>query len=47
LLGTYIYREGVGANHFGMAAAMSVFVLVLTVVAAWPYVRSLMKQEAI
>jgi N,N'-diacetylchitobiose transport system permease protein len=47
LLGTYIYREGVGANHFGMAAAMAVFVLIITVVAAWPYVRSLMKEEAI
>ncbi|MDR1393313.1 MAG: sugar ABC transporter permease [Bifidobacteriaceae bacterium] len=47
LLGTYIYREGVGANHFGMAAAMSVFVLLITLVAAWPYVRSLMKEEAI
>ncbi|MDR0627059.1 MAG: sugar ABC transporter permease [Bifidobacteriaceae bacterium] len=47
LLGTYIYREGVGANHFGMAAAMSVFVLIITVIAAWPYVRSLMKEEAI
>ncbi|MDR2374241.1 MAG: sugar ABC transporter permease [Bifidobacteriaceae bacterium] len=47
LLGTYIYREGVGANQFGMAAAMSVFVLIITVIAAWPYVRSLIKQEAI
>jgi N,N'-diacetylchitobiose transport system permease protein len=47
LLGTYIYREGVGANHFGMAAAMSVFVLAITVAAAWPYVRSLMKEEAV
>jgi HK97 family phage major capsid protein len=45
--GTYIYREGVGANHFGMAAAMAVFVLVITVIAAWPYVRSLMKEEAV
>lgn len=47
LLGTYIYREGVGANHFGMAAAMSVFVLLITVIAAWPYVRSLVKEETI
>jgi N,N'-diacetylchitobiose transport system permease protein len=47
LLGTYIYREGVGASHFGMAAAMSVFVLLITMVAAWPYVRSLMKEETI
>jgi N,N'-diacetylchitobiose transport system permease protein len=47
LLGTYIYREGVGANHFGMAAAMAVFVLIITMVAAWPYVRSLMKEDAV
>jgi N,N'-diacetylchitobiose transport system permease protein len=47
LLGTYIYREGVGANHFGMAAAMSVFVLILTVIFSAPYVRSLMKEDQI
>ncbi|MDR1711309.1 MAG: sugar ABC transporter permease [Propionibacteriaceae bacterium] len=45
LLGTFIYRTGVGAGDFGMAAAMSVFVLVLTMLLSAPYVRSLMKEE--
>ncbi|MDR1799331.1 MAG: sugar ABC transporter permease [Bifidobacteriaceae bacterium] len=45
LLGTYIYREGVGSSHFGMAAAMSVFVLLITVIASSPYVRSLLKED--
>jgi N,N'-diacetylchitobiose transport system permease protein len=46
LLGTYIYRVGTGSSDFGMAAAMSVFVLVLTIALSAPYVRSLMKEEA-
>jgi N,N'-diacetylchitobiose transport system permease protein len=46
LLGTYIYRVGTASSDFGMAAAMSVFVLVLTVALSAPYVRSLMKEDA-
>ncbi|MDR1806497.1 MAG: sugar ABC transporter permease [Propionibacteriaceae bacterium] len=46
LLGTYIYRVGTGSSDFGMAAAMSVFVLILTMVLSAPYVRSLMKEDA-
>ena len=45
LLGTYIYRIGTGAQAFGMAAAVSVFVLVLTLVVAAPYVRLLLKED--
>ncbi|MDR1212511.1 MAG: sugar ABC transporter permease [Propionibacteriaceae bacterium] len=45
LLGTYIYRLGVGSSNFGLAAAMSVFVLILTVLLSAPYVRSLMKED--
>ncbi|MDR3070712.1 MAG: sugar ABC transporter permease [Propionibacteriaceae bacterium] len=45
LLGTFIYRTGVGAGDFGMAAAMSVFVLILTMALSAPYVRSLIKEE--
>ncbi len=45
LLGTFIYRTGAGAGDFGMAAAMSVFVLILTILLSAPYVRSLMKEE--
>lgn len=45
LLGTYIYRMGVGSSDFGSAAAVSVIMLVLTVALSWSYVRSIMKQE--
>ena len=33
LLGTYIYRLGIGSGQFGTAAAVAIFMLVLTVVA--------------
>jgi N,N'-diacetylchitobiose transport system permease protein len=45
LLGTYIYRLGIGGGKFGMAAAVAVFMLLLTVVLTAPYVRSMLKQE--
>jgi N,N'-diacetylchitobiose transport system permease protein len=45
LLGTYIYRLGIGGGKFGMAAAVAIFMLVLTVVLTAPYVRSMLKQE--
>ena len=36
LLGTYIYRLGIGGGEFGMAAAVAIFMLVLTVVLTAP-----------
>jgi N,N'-diacetylchitobiose transport system permease protein len=45
LLGTYIYRLGIGGGKFGMAAAVAIFMLALTVVLTAPYVRSMLKQE--
>ena len=45
LLGTYIYQLGVGRGDFAMASAVSVFVLVLTIVLSWAYVRNLMKED--
>ncbi|MEP9363225.1 sugar ABC transporter permease [Nocardioides sp. CN2-186] len=45
LLGTYIYRLGIGGGKFGMAAAVAIFMLVLTVVLTAPYVRAMLKQE--
>jgi N,N'-diacetylchitobiose transport system permease protein len=45
LLGTFIYREGVAGASFGMASAMSVFVLVLTIALSGFYVRMLLKDE--
>jgi N,N'-diacetylchitobiose transport system permease protein len=45
LLGTYIYRLGIGGGEFGMAAAVAMFMLVLTIVLTSPYVRAMLKQE--
>jgi N,N'-diacetylchitobiose transport system permease protein len=46
LLGTYIYRLGVGASDFGMASALSIFVLLLTVALSFFYVMHLMKEDS-
>ncbi|MFC5790490.1 carbohydrate ABC transporter permease [Agromyces tardus] len=46
LLGTYIYKLGAGAQDFGMASAVSIFVLALTLAISWFYVRSLLKEDA-
>jgi N,N'-diacetylchitobiose transport system permease protein len=45
LLGTYIYRLGIGGGQFGMAAAVAIFMLALTVALTAPYVRSMLRQE--
>jgi N,N'-diacetylchitobiose transport system permease protein len=46
LLGTYIYRLGIGQGSFGQAAAVAIFMLVLTVILTSGYVRSMLRQEA-
>ncbi|MGH3651852.1 carbohydrate ABC transporter permease [Glutamicibacter sp.] len=45
LLGTYIYQAGVGSGSFGVASAVSILMLLITVGISWYYVRSLMKEE--
>jgi len=45
LLGTYIYRLGIGGGDFGSAAAVAVFMLALTVVLTAPYLRAMLRQE--
>lgn len=45
LLGSYIYRIGTGSQDFGMAAAVSVFVLVLSLLLSAPYIRALLKED--
>lgn len=45
LLGNFIYELGVGRQDFASASAVSLFVMALTVLLSWPYVRSLMKEE--
>ncbi|ANC30821.1 carbohydrate ABC transporter permease [Isoptericola dokdonensis] len=46
LLGNFIYELGIGSQDFAGAAAVSIFVLLLTVLLSAPYVRSLMKEDA-
>lgn len=46
LLGTYIYRLGVASSDFGMASALSVFVLVLTIAMSAFYVVQLLKEDS-
>ena len=45
LLGTYIYRLGIGGGDFGTAAAVAMFMLALTVLLTAPYVRIMLKNE--
>lgn len=46
LLGTYIYQLGVGRGDFGTASAVSIFVLGLTILLSWGYVRYLLKEDS-
>lgn len=45
VLGTFIYKLGVGSSDFAMASAMSIFVLILTIALSWAYVRNLLKED--
>jgi N,N'-diacetylchitobiose transport system permease protein len=45
LIGTYVYRLGIGEGQFGMAAAVAVFILLLTVGLTFGYIRALLRQE--
>ncbi|TQL46996.1 carbohydrate ABC transporter membrane protein 1 (CUT1 family) [Homoserinimonas aerilata] len=45
LLGTYIYKLGTRAQDFGMASAVSILVLAITIALSWFYVRSLLREE--
>ena len=45
LLGTYIYTLGIGQSDYGMASALAMFVLVLTLVLTAGYVRALLKES--
>lgn len=46
LLGTYVYKLGTSAQDFGMASAVSILVLAITVALSWFYIRSLLKEDA-
>jgi N,N'-diacetylchitobiose transport system permease protein len=45
LLGTFIYRMGISQAEFGIASAVALFVLVLTLLVTSGYVRSLFKES--
>ena len=45
LLGTHIYRVGIAGGDFGTAAAVAIFMLVLTVLLTAPYVRTMLRNE--
>ncbi|SKB10131.1 carbohydrate ABC transporter permease [Aeromicrobium choanae] len=45
LLGTYIYTLGIGQSDYGMASALAMFVLVLTLILTAGYVRALLKES--
>ncbi|WP_029067783.1 carbohydrate ABC transporter permease [Jonesia quinghaiensis] len=44
LLGTFIYRLGISQSDYGLASAVALFVLILTLVITSGYVRSLFKE---
>jgi N,N'-diacetylchitobiose transport system permease protein len=45
LLGTYIYRAGIGEGDFGAAAAVAIFMLALTVILTAPYIFRMLREE--
>ena len=45
LIGTYVYRLGVAEGQFGMASAVAIFMLALTVVLTYGYVRRMLRTE--
>ncbi len=46
LLGTYIFTLGIGQSDYGSASALAMFVLVLTLVLTFRYVRRLLAEDA-
>ncbi|MFD1827324.1 MULTISPECIES: carbohydrate ABC transporter permease [Mumia] len=45
LLGTYLYQLGVAQSEYGMASAVAMLMLLLTLVLTFGYVRSLLREE--
>ena len=43
MLGTYLFRQGVG--EFGATAAIGVVMVILLLVLSWGYVRTTLKEE--
>ncbi|MDR3035183.1 MAG: sugar ABC transporter permease [Kitasatospora sp.] len=45
LLGTAVYRLGIGKGDYGIASALATVVLVLTLLLTWKYISTLLKQQ--
>jgi N,N'-diacetylchitobiose transport system permease protein len=45
LLGTYVYRLGIAEGQFGTASAVAIFMLLLTVLLTWGYVRRMLRTD--
>ncbi|MCU1424339.1 MAG: sugar transporter permease [Microbacteriaceae bacterium] len=45
LLGTFIYKLGTKSQDFGMASAVSILVLGITIALSWFYIRGLVKDD--
>ena len=46
VLGTYVYKLGTSAQDFGMASAVSILILAITIALNWFYVRRLIREDA-
>jgi N,N'-diacetylchitobiose transport system permease protein len=46
VLGTYVYKLGTSAQDFGMASAVSILILAITIAISWFYVRRLIREDA-
>jgi N,N'-diacetylchitobiose transport system permease protein len=44
-MGTYVYRLGIAEGQFGMASAVAMFMLALTVLLTYGYIRGMLRQE--
>ena len=45
VLGTYVYKLGTSAQDFGMASAVSILILAITIALSWFYVRRLVRED--
>ncbi|MFJ2368329.1 carbohydrate ABC transporter permease [Microbacterium sp. NPDC087665] len=45
LLGTYIYRIGIGQGEYGDASALATIVLILTLLLTWKYIAKMFAQQ--
>ncbi len=47
VLGTYVYKLGTSAQDFGMASAVSILILAITIALSWFYVRRLIREDEV